>query len=145
MALRGWRWFLGECLKKERRRGPHHRLASRALDLGLLGADNTTGHIQQSCGAVQNFLIRYPGHRRTIRRASPSRPFKPRGAVLQDWQRFLSGKSGTYGRTTFGYDYVTLKGYLTRKYGGRRRGGGGGDNEFEIVLRLMAEFSNAGR
>jgi len=40
----------------------------------------------------------------------------------------------------FTYNYDTLRGYLTPKYGGTRQGGGGGDNEFEIVLRLMADF-----
>jgi hypothetical protein len=67
-------------------------------------------------------------------------PYKPKGQFLKDWREFIGKRRAQYGRKSFGYNYDTLKGYLTRKYGGRRRGGGGGDNEFEIVIRLLAEF-----
>jgi len=74
--------------------------------------------------------------------ASPSEPYKPKGPVLSDWKRFLTTKKGEYGQARLGfqYNYNTLKGYLTPQYGGHRTGGGGGDNEFEIVLRLLAGF-----
>jgi hypothetical protein len=52
----------------------------------------------------------------------------------------LATRSGTYGRASFGYNYDTLRGYLTPGAGGSRTGGGGGDDEFKRVLRLMAEF-----
>ncbi len=38
----------------------------------------------------------------------------------------------------FRYNYGPVRTYLTPKYGGRPKSGGGGDNEFEIVMRLVA-------
>ena len=60
--------------------------------------------------------------------------------MLADWIAFIDEHDGTYGHRRFAYNYDTLKGYLTPKYGGTRVGGGGGDNEFEICLRLGAAF-----
>lgn len=138
MALRSSVWFLGMCLQEERRRSRLRRLAGRVLDLGLLGQDKTRGHVTQACGGAQRFFQRYPQHKRTIKRARPDRPYSPSGSMLADWQRFFARKGGRHGRTSFGYDWDTLRSYLTPQYGGTRRGGGGGDNEFEIVLRVLA-------
>jgi hypothetical protein len=140
MALKGPLWLMARCLEEERARGRLGHLASRALDLGLRKAESTRGHVFQATGAVQEFLIEHPEHKATIRRSPALDPHKPRGKVLRDWAAFIRGHPGAYGRGSFGYDYDTLRGYLTKKYGGRRTGGGGGDNEFEIVLRLVAEF-----
>jgi hypothetical protein len=142
MALRYPLWFLGECLDEERGRTQLGHLASRALDLGLKRTDSTRGHVFQALGAAQGFFDEYPKHKLTISRASPSEPYKPKGPVLSDWKRFLTTKKGEYGQARLGfqYNYNTLKGYLTPQYGGHRTGGGGGDNEFEIVLRLLAGF-----
>ncbi len=140
MALKGPLSLMARCLEEERRRGKLTFLAAKALDLGLRRTDSTRGHIFQAVGAVQNFFQRYPEHRATVAAASPVHPYKPSGNPLRDWKVFLRTHTGEYGRKSFGYDYDTLKGYLTSKYGGRRRGGGGGDNEFEITLRLVAEF-----
>lgn len=142
MALRGPQWLLARSLTEERTRGRFSHLAGRALDLGLMKTDKTRGHVNQATGAAQQFLAEYPEHRPTIRAQSPVDPYKPTGAVLDDWLRFIGEHAGTYGQPRFGYNYDTLKTYLTKKYGGRARGGGGGDNEFEIVLRLVAQFQN---
>jgi len=140
MALKGPLSLMARCLEEERRRGKLTFLAARALDLGLRRTESTRGHIFQAVGAVQNFFEKHPEHRATISATSPVDPYKPSGQLLEDWKVFIRTHSRRYGRKSFGYDYGTLKGYLTPKYGGRRRGGGGGDNEFEITLRLLAEF-----
>ena len=140
MALKGPLWLLGRALVEERNRTPLGHLSSRALDLGLRKTDSTRGHLFQAAGAVQRFLEAHPEHVGTIQAASPLEPYKPAGQVLDDWRTFLAGHDGPYGRGNFGYNYDTLKGYLTPKYGGLRAGGGGGDNEFEICLRLSAAF-----
>lgn len=110
------------------------------LDLGLRKTDATRGHVFQAAGAVQQFLIAHPNHVATIAAASQIEPYKAKGVVLNDWLQFMAAQSGAYGRSQFGYNYNTLKGYLTNKYGGTRKGGGGGDNEFEICMRLIAAF-----
>jgi len=102
--------------------------------------DSTRGHLFQAAGAVQKFLEAHPEHVATIQAASPLEPYKPAGQVLADWSAFIDEQEGAYGHGRFGYNYDTLKGYLTTKYGGMRTGGGGGDNEFEICLRLGAAF-----
>jgi hypothetical protein len=140
MPLKGPLWLMGKCLEEERQRGKLTYLAAKALDLGVRRSESTRGHIFQACGTVQQFLREHPQHKTAIKAASPTEPFKPSGQLLRDWRSFIRSRSGSYERDAFGYDYDTLKGYLTRKYGGRRRGGGGGDNEFEIVMRLLAEF-----
>lgn len=140
MAMKGPLSLMARCLEEERRRGKLTFLAAKALDLGLRRTDSTRGHVFQAVGAVQNFFQKHPRHRGTVTAASPVHPYKPRGNLLTDWKAFLRAHTGKYARKSFGYDYDTLKGYLTSKYGGRRRGGGGGDNEFEITLRLVAEL-----
>lgn len=140
MALRGPLWLLGCALVEERNRTPLGYLSGKALDLGLRKKDSTRGHLFQAAGAIQGFLEAHPEHVPTIRAASPLEPYKPAGQVLNDWKLFLAGRAGVYGHGKFGYNYDTLKGYLTPKYGGTRAGGGGGDNELEICLRLGAAF-----
>lgn len=140
MALKGPLWLLGRGLVEERNRTPLGHLSARALDLGLRKTDSTRGHMFQAAGAVQMFLEAHSGHVAIIHAASPLEPYKPTGQMLNDWKNFLRGHNGVYGQRKFGYNYDTLKGYLTPKYGGVRIGGGGGDNEFEICLRLSATF-----
>lgn len=140
MALKGPLWLLGKCLEEERKRTKLKALASRVLDLGLLRSESTRGHVLQASGAVQKFLISHRHHIRTIKASSARRPFKPTGQILDDWKSFLRKNSGSYGRADFRYNYTTLKGYLTPKYAGKRVGGGGGNNEFELAMRLIAEY-----
>lgn len=141
MALKGPLWLLGRALVEERNRTPLGHLSARALDLGLRKTDSTRGHLFQAAGAIQRFLEAHPEHIATIQAAAALEPYKPTGQVLADWKAFLAQQhDGPYGQGKFGYNYGTLKGYLTPKYGGTRTGGGGGDNEFEICLRLGAAF-----
>ncbi len=140
MALKGPLWLLGRALVEERNRSTLGHLSARALDLGLRKTDSTRGHMIQATGAVQIFLEAHPEHVATIKAASPLAPYKPAAQVLNDWKAFLATHAGPYGRGSFGYNFDTLKGYLTPKYGGSRMGGGGGDNEFEICMRLCAAF-----
>ena len=140
MALNGPLWLLGKALVEERTRTPLGHLSAKALDLGLRKTDSTRGHMFQAIGAVQMFLESHPEYLATICAASPLEPYKPSGQILRDWKAFLRPHGGTYGNRKFSYNYDTLKGYLTPKYGGIRDGGGGGDNEFEICLRLSASF-----
>jgi hypothetical protein len=137
MALRGRNWFFGRCFTQVAEFTPLAHLAHRALELGF-GNDNTQGHVLQACGAAQKFLRAYPQHRPTLRREYPAQPIQIDAGVLRDWKRYFKPRKGSYHKT-FGYNWSTLRGYLTRKYAGRRKGGGGGNNEFEIVLRIMAE------
>ncbi len=97
--------------------------------------------MMQAFGAAQSFLAKYPIHAATIRRAARTRPYALTGRLLDDWLDFVDSKTGQNGRKSFGYNWNTLRGYLTPRYGGDRRRGGGGDNEFEIALRLVAEFA----
>src|SRR5690348_225355 len=100
MALNSRNWFLKNCYLNVRNKTALAPLADRALMLGF-GKDNTSGHIMQACGAAQEFLARYPQHRKTIRDASPTRPFRLEGKILADWIAFLDGRHGTYGRSAF--------------------------------------------
>jgi hypothetical protein len=140
MAVKGPLWLLARSLEQERNRSQLAHLAGRALDLGLKKTDATRGHLFQATGAVQKFLQQAPQHINAIKLESPLIPYKPAGPILQDWLGFIAPSNGPYERASFGYNYTTLKGYLTAKYGGQRTGGGGGDNELEIVLRLLADF-----
>lgn len=142
MALKGPLWLLARALVEERNRTTLGYLSARSLDLGLRKTDSTRGHLFQATGAAQKFLEAYPRHVATILATSPLQPYKPTGQVLADWMSFIAAHHGTYGRGKFGYNYDTLKRYLTTKYGGTRTGGGGGDNEFEICLRLCAAFGS---
>ena len=139
MGLKSENWFFGKCLSEERRRTKLTYLSARVLDLGVAGIENTRSHILHACGATQMFLTTFPRYK-TIIRQSPADTYKPEGNLLRDWLNFLSSNSGSCGRQNFGYNWDTLKSCLSRKYGGTYSGGGRGDNEFEIVLRLMAEF-----
>ena len=141
MGLKGDIHYLGRCLTEERRKGKLARLAGSALDLGLRRVDRTRGHMMQAFGAAQMFLAKYPEHAERIRAASPNVPYRLSGVVLNDWLDFFDQKTGAYGQPEFGYNWDTLRGYLTPGYGGDRVRGGGGDNEFEIALRLVAAFS----
>jgi hypothetical protein len=62
--------------------------------------------------------------------------------VLQDWVAFINGAAqADYGtHLGFPYNFGTLRGYLTAKYDGTRTGVDGRDNEFEIAMRLVAQF-----
>ena len=140
MALKGPLWLLGRALVEERNRSTLSYLSGRALDLGLRRAESTRGHLFQAAGAVQRFLEAHQEHVTTIVAASPLEPYKPTGQMLDDWIAFLAEREGSYGHRRFAYNYDTLRGYLTPKYGGTRTGGGGGDNEFEICMRLSAAF-----
>ena len=140
MALKGPLWLLGKALMEERNRTPLSHLSSKALDLGLRKTDSTRGHMFQAIGAVQKFLEANPQHQTTIIAAPPLEPYKPDGQILNNWIEFIQRHERPYGQGKFGYNYDTLRGYLTPKYGGNRTGGGGGDNEFEISLRLCASF-----
>jgi hypothetical protein len=75
-----------------------------------------------------------------IRASPPNQVYQPGSSFLADWQAFLAAKHGPYGRPDFGYNYDTLKGYLTPQFGGHRAGGGGGNHELKLCLRLIAEF-----
>ena len=141
MGLRSPLWMLSQALAEERDRTRLSHLSGRALDLGLGKVDKTRGHLFQAAGAVQQFLAKYPKYVSTIAAASPLEGYKPDGKMLKDWLSFIENSSGTFGHPRFGYNYDTLKGYLTPKYGGERLHGGGGDNEFEICLRLVAAFT----
>lgn len=141
MALKGRNWFFKKCLDEERRVTKLAYLSKEALDLGLYGKHHTEGQILQACGATQQFLNKFPRHKKVIKKQSPVESCKLKGSLLKDWKNFLSTNNGPYGRQDFNYNLDTLKkSYLTPKYGGRRSGGGRGDRELEIVLRLMAEF-----
>ncbi|GIW60663.1 MAG: hypothetical protein KatS3mg087_1729 [Patescibacteria group bacterium] len=140
MPIKGERWFLRKCYNEVRRCGPLAHLADKALQLGL-GSENTQGHVKQAVGALQAFLQQYSQHKQVIRQASPVHPFNltQHTTILNDWLKFFQNCQGAFGPRRQ-YDYDILRRYLTQKYGGTRQGGGGGDNEFEIVLRLLAEW-----
>ncbi len=141
MGLKSREWFFGECYKQVRKKTKLEALADKALQLGFK-KEMTGGHILQACGATQLFLRKHPEHTPTIRHSSSKKPHRLRGQVLEDWLDFFGSKRGktTYDKKAFQYNWRSLRTYLTPKYGGRPKGGGGGNNEFEIVLRLMAEF-----
>ena len=140
MGLKSPTWFLARAYKEEKNRSRLCHLSARALKLGLSGEHGTRGHIKHPIGATQRFFEQYPQHLPTVRASSELDHFKPSGQLLADWLAFMAANSGPYGNKAYGYSYTTLKGLLTAKYGGHRTGGGGGDNEFEIVIRLVAAF-----
>lgn len=140
LALKSRQWFQNKCYREVRDGGSLADLANRAMELGLGNVDNTTGHIMQAVGAVQEFFEAHPEHLKTVRASSAQIPYALQGQIREDWLAFFSQQSGTYGKEDFGYNWDTLRNILTRKYGGRTTGGGGGDNEFEIVFRLIASF-----
>lgn len=142
MALKSKEWFYKQCLREVK---GFHRLSHLCWDIlekGVGQKDSTRGHVTQAIGASQGFLRAYPQHRGAIRRSDPTLPFNvgshPR--IRNDLRRWLAGKTGPYGRSSFRYSYDVLKGILTPTLGGTRHGGGGGDDEFKRVLRIMADF-----
>jgi hypothetical protein len=143
MGIKGERWFLGKCYKEVTKLSELAYLANKALKLAF-GKENTQGHIKQAVGAVQAFLQKHGQYKSAIKSSSPLEPYNLANntQACNDWKDFLQAQSGNYGppRNKNEYNWDVLKGYLTPKYGGTRTGGGGGDNEFEIVLRLVAEF-----
>lgn len=106
MALRGDRWFLGECFDEYRRGTVLKGVAERCLELGLRGEENTQGHIRQACGALQKFFEKYPQHKTAIRKTKP-KAYEPTGQILVDWKRFFGAKRGKgaqgIGGSRFGY------------------------------------------
>ena len=140
MALKGHLWFLAKCLNEERTRTPETWTASRLLDLGLGRIDKTRGHVFQAVGALQNFYQDHPAIAGNARHAPPTEPYAFPANEQAIWCQWFATKSGPFGQPRFGYNYDTLDGYLTQRYGGRRTGGGGGDNEFELVARMLAKF-----
>lgn len=136
MALKGHDWFLGRCLDEERAGTPEAGLAGRLLDLGLRRAESTRGHVYQACGALQLFLSDSPALAATIESAPPE-PYALDAHEAAIWALWFAPRNGAFGRAQFGYNYDTLRGYLTPRYAGTRTGGGGGNNEFELVLRLL--------
>jgi hypothetical protein len=140
MALKGHLWFLGRCLDEERARTPESLIASRLLDLGLKRAESTRSHVFQAVGALQNFYSDHPAIAADARIAPPYEPYALDPAECQVWCQWFGAKTGPYGQARFGYNYDTLRGYLTPHYCGDRTGGGGGNNEFELVARMLAKF-----
>ncbi len=142
MGLKSKEWFYKHCLKEAKSYTALAHLSWDLLEKGIGQKDATRGHVTQAIGATQQFLVDYPQHVDAIRAASPTEPFdlKASKKINSDWCAWLAGKSGTYGRPAFGYDYDTLKGYLTPALGGVRKGGGGGDDELKRVLRTVADF-----
>ena len=140
MALKGHLWFLGRCLDEERARTPESLIASRLLDLGLKRAESTRGHVFQAVGALQGFYSDRPSISTAARVALPYEPYAFDQAERQVWCQWFGAKAGPYGQRRFGYNYDTLRGYLTPLYCGSRMGGGGGNNEFELVARMLAKF-----
>lgn len=142
MALKSKEWFYKACLREVQNFSPLAHLCWDILSKGIGQKDMTRGHVTQAIGATQEFLRRYPQHLGTIKSADRTQPFEieSQAAVLDDWRSWLAPKKGKYGQRAFGYNYSTLKGYLTKNLGGRVKGGGGGNDEFKRVLRLIAEF-----
>ncbi len=114
MALKGRNWLFGKCLNEERNRTRLSFLSAKVLDLGLCGRDRTQGHVLQACGATQVFLNNFSHHKRTIRGASPTKPYELKNSMRGDWVQFLSGQTGDNGRKVFNYKWDTLKFCLTR-------------------------------
>ncbi len=138
MALRGTTWFYGQCRRLENSGSPLAPLAAQAIDLGVGGIHGTRGHMNHAIGAAQRFFQQYPQHRQAVAVSAPDRPFSlATSNLLHDWLTLIGSSAGPFGTE---YNWETLKGYLTPKYGGIRTGGGGGDNELEIAIRLVSEM-----
>ena len=142
MALKGKEWFYKQCLREVKQYTSLAHLAWDILEKGIGQKDSTRGHVTQAIGATQEFLATFPDHVKTIRSADPTKPLDlpKHKSILKDWKQWFSKRNGKFGRASFGYNYDTLRGYLTPTLGGNRRGGGGGDDEYKRVMRLMAEF-----
>ncbi len=144
MALKSQEWFYKQCLNQVKHFGPLTYLCWDILEKGIGQKDSTRGHVTQAIGATQEFLREKPYWRRVILAADPTKPFDiaANKKMLTDFRSWLASKSGSYGRSSFGYSYGTLKRILTKKLGGKTTGGGGGDDEFKRVLRLIVEFND---
>ena len=143
MPLKSKEWFYKQCLSEVEEFSRLSHMCWSVLKKGIGQEDQTRGHVTQAIGATQGFLERFPDHKQAIRDADPTKPFDIRDhdEILQDWVVWFGAqRRTTYGPRSFGYNYDTLRGYLTPFLGGQRRGGGGGNDEFKRVLRLMAEF-----
>ena len=144
MALKSKEWFYKYCLREVREHGRFCHLCWNILEKGIGQTDGTRGHVTQAIGVSQEFLDAHPEFLEVIQEADPTLPFEiPHyeevATALTEW---LESQSGSFGRSSFGYNYDTFKNIVTPALGGMRQGGGGGDDEFKRVLRLMAEFLN---
>src|SRR5262245_36535190 len=152
-GLKSKEWFYKQCLLEIDRRGPLARPSWEILMKGIAQEDATRGHVTQPIGALQQFLRQHPHHTATVSAAPQNQPFDILAdpVMAGDWNAFFAqvlarsaGRSGHYGRDSFGYSYRTLQTYLPPSLGGRVRArpGGVGLDEFKRVLRLMAAFLN---
>jgi len=142
MALKGKEWFYKQCLKEVKNYSRLCTLCWDILEKGIGQSNKARGHVTQAIGACQEFLLAYPSHHSTIENTDPTLPFEiiRHTNIQSDLHKWLSSKSGGYGRNAFGYDYDRLKNILSPTLGGICQGGGGGDDEFKRVLRLMVHF-----
>jgi hypothetical protein len=145
MGLKSKESFYKHCILEVDRQTQFEDLCWDILLKGIAQVHSTRGHAIQAIGATQRFFESFPNHRVTIQNA-PIAPFEIANhpTILNDWLRWLSPRTGPFS-LRFGYDYDTLRTYLTPALGGvpyqpGHPQGGRGDNEFKIVLRLMAEF-----
>jgi hypothetical protein len=143
MGLKSKEWFYKHCLREAKGYTAFAHLSWDLLEKGIGQKDSTRGHVTQAIGAVQQFLDDHAQHVQIIKDSSSTEPFDLRShkKMHSDWCSWLAARSGTYGRPAFGYDFDTLKNYLTPNLGGARTGGGGGDDELKRVFRLVPEFS----
>lgn len=146
MALKSKDWFYKQCIIEVDQNTPFRDLSWEILKKGIAQLHGTRGHATQAIGATQGFLSHYPQHRQTIHGTTIG-PFDlvAQPAILADWLSWFGSRVGSYGRRFGYYDYDTLRTYLTPPLGGvpfpvGGPQGGRGDDEFKIVLRLMAEF-----
>jgi len=142
MALKSKEWFYKQCLREVKTFSPYAHLCWDLLQKGVGQQDATRGHVTQAIGATQKFITRNPNWRRAIRKADPTKPFEitTNAKMLISWKSWIGGKKGKYDRESFGYNYTTLKHYLTSPLGGTCSGGGGGNDEFKKVLRVIVVF-----
>ena len=143
MALKSKEWFYKQCLNEVKKYSPLCHLCWDILEKGMGQRDNSRGHVTQAIGACQEFLQAYSVHIPTIKSSDPTHPYNIVGnsimqANLKSW---ISSRSGAYGRSSFGYNFDTLKRILTPSLGGTCSRGGGGDDEFKRVLRIIVHFS----
>lgn len=142
MAIKSKEWFYKQCLTEVGSHGRFCHLAWSVLEKGIGQSDSTRGHVTQAIGGAQRFLERHPQHVEVIRATDPTLPFdfRQHPDVQSDMQRWLRRQTGQFGKSSFGFNFDTLRGILTRSLGGHRSGGGGADDEFKRVIRLLAEF-----
>ena len=102
--------------------------------------NNRTGHLKQGYYAVQRFFQERPDYRGAVSQVSLDDAYDIRGQVElhQAWLVFFQDSEES--DSHFGYDFNTLRGYLTPNFGGVRTGGGGGDYPFRLVWPLVARM-----